>query len=32
LVVTGLDVVSFDRADGIGEYWGNPMTRTFADC
>ena len=21
----------FDRADRIGEYWGNPKTRTFAD-
>ena len=21
----------FDRADRIGEFWGNPKTRTFAD-
>jgi len=21
----------FDRADRIGEYWGNPKTRTFAE-
>ena len=21
----------FERADGIGEFWGNPKTRTFAE-
>jgi hypothetical protein len=22
----------FERADRIGEFWGNPETRTFGDC
>jgi hypothetical protein len=26
-----LRLPDFDRADAIGEYWGNPKTRTFAE-
>ena len=26
-----LRLPDFDRADRIGEYWGNPKTRTFAE-
>ncbi len=32
----GLMLLDFERADRIGEFWGNPKTRTFAklliDC
>ena len=24
-------LLDFDRADRIGEFWGNPKTRTFAE-
>jgi hypothetical protein len=27
----GLILSDFDRADRIGEFWGNPKTRTFAE-
>jgi len=26
-----LTLPDFERADRIGEYWGNPKTRTFAE-
>jgi hypothetical protein len=26
-----LTLPDFDRADWIGEFWGNPKTRTFAE-
>ncbi len=26
-----LTLPDFDRADRIGEFWGNPKTRTFAE-
>jgi hypothetical protein len=26
-----LTLADFDRADRIGEFWGNPKTRTFAE-
>jgi hypothetical protein len=26
-----LRLPDFDRADRIGEFWGNPKTRTFAE-